>query len=94
MVASTLQAAHFPSAVSGEQPISSLLLVFLCPALCYFHQMPTKYLSRRVHLNGVHLSYLEPLASSRLPSHNIKPSLENITFATQSSELRKSDFLM
>lgn len=94
MVASTLHPAHFPSAVSGEQAISSPILVFLCPALCYFHQMPTKYPSRRVHLNGVHLSYLEPLACRRLPSHNIKPDLGNITFTTRSSELSISDFFM
>ncbi|KAI9521442.1 hypothetical protein NQZ68_007758, partial [Dissostichus eleginoides] len=27
-------------------PISSFILVFLYPALCYFHQLPTTYLSR------------------------------------------------
>lgn len=76
MTASTVQPDHFPSVVSGEQPISLLILVFLYPSLCYFHQLPTKYLSRHVHLNGVHLSYLEPLESRLLLSHNIKPNSE------------------
>lgn len=82
IAASRLPASHFPSAVSEDQPISPPLLVFLLPAPCYFHQLPSKYLSRRVHLNGVHLSYLEPLASRRLLSHNINPNSENITFIT------------
>lgn len=85
---------YFPTAVSGEQPISSMILVFLYPALCYFHQLPTKYLSRCVHLNGVHLSYLEPLESILPLSHNIKPNPENITFTAWSSELVMFDFWM
>lgn len=91
MTASRLQPTHFPFPGSGEQPISSLILVFLYPALCYSHQLPTKYLSRRVHLNGVHLSYLEPLASRRPLSH-IRPNSENITWTGWSSELVISDF--
>lgn len=59
--------------LSGGQPIVSPKLVFLHPASCYFHQLPTKYPSRRSHLNGVHLSYLEPLAWRRPLSHNIRP---------------------
>lgn len=83
---------HFLLAVFGEQLIRFLILVFLYPALCYFHQLPTKYLSRHVHLNGVHLSYLEPLAS-RLPlSHDIKPNSGNITFKALSVELVRSAF--
>lgn len=90
MTASSLQSTHIPSTLPRGQPISSLKLVFLYPALCYFHQLPTKYLSRRVHLNGAHSSYLEPLASRRPLSHNIKPRAENSTFATSRSELVKS----
>lgn len=59
--------------LSGIQPIGSPKLVFLHPASCYFHQLPTKYPSRRSHLNGVHLSYLEPLAWRRPLSQNIRP---------------------
>lgn len=92
ITASTLQPTHFPSAVAGEQPISCLILVFLYPALCYFHQLPTKYLNRHVHLNGVHLSYLEPL-SSRQPLPHINWT-ESITFTAWSSEWVMPDFLM
>ena len=54
---------------------------------CSSHQLPGEHLSGRVHLDDVHSSYPELLASRQRLSHNIRPNSQNRKLAARSSDL-------